>query len=340
MADMPLDGYRDCSKCGVGKPPEAYSKDKKSPTGRLPYCRPCRKAARRSSDLAARPEVNRIRRAKYLAARGGNIRRIENRKTYDPSRQWQCSDCGASKAATTENFRLHRHKCRLCERDGMRQRIKDDPEHQQKLRAARRGRYLWEPTWLDRLAHKTCPKCKIELPANPAWFRLDDRRPAGLYSWCRCCEARHYDDNRAKRIAGQRKYLERRKKEAPEEIRQARLAWQRANRERKRSNERRWREQNLDKARAQGVASSGKRRAAQVEANGSFTPSDIDTMRQGQKGRCWYCSKVLKKFHVDHRIPLSRGGSNSPDNLVLACPPCNWSKGAKMPWELEVPRLL
>jgi uncharacterized protein (DUF433 family) len=53
-----------------------------------------------------------------------------------------------------------------------------------------------------------------------------------------------------------------------------------------------------------------------------------------QKGRCYYCGKkIVGTFHVDHAIPLSRGGSNAPENLVAACIKCNLQKGAKLPHE-------
>jgi 5-methylcytosine-specific restriction endonuclease McrA len=32
-------------------------------------------------------------------------------------------------------------------------------------------------------------------------------------------------------------------------------------------------------------------------------------------------------------VPLSRGGSNGPENIVIACPTCNLAKKDKMPHE-------
>jgi 5-methylcytosine-specific restriction endonuclease McrA len=32
-------------------------------------------------------------------------------------------------------------------------------------------------------------------------------------------------------------------------------------------------------------------------------------------------------------IPLDRGGSNGPENIVIACPECNHSKHNKLPHE-------
>ncbi len=46
---------------------------------------------------------------------------------------------------------------------------------------------------------------------------------------------------------------------------------------------------------------------------------------------CRYCDTQLTDAtaHVDHIHPVSRLGTNDPDNLCLACQPCNLSKGAK-----------
>jgi hypothetical protein len=50
-------------------------------------------------------------------------------------------------------------------------------------------------------------------------------------------------------------------------------------------------------------------------------------------GICQYCSAavLVSDFHCDHVVPVTQGGSNDPDNLVCACPPCNLSKAAKTP---------
>jgi HNH endonuclease len=45
--------------------------------------------------------------------------------------------------------------------------------------------------------------------------------------------------------------------------------------------------------------------------------------------RCQYCSST-RRLHVDHKIPLIRGGSNGFGNLVTSCGPCNQSKGPKL----------
>lgn len=48
---------------------------------------------------------------------------------------------------------------------------------------------------------------------------------------------------------------------------------------------------------------------------------------------CFWCGAVVtfEESTVDHRIPLSRGGSNRSDNLVLACKTCNHARGNDLP---------
>lgn len=49
--------------------------------------------------------------------------------------------------------------------------------------------------------------------------------------------------------------------------------------------------------------------------------------------KCYLCRNRIPigKRHVDHIIPLSKGGSHSPENLAIACAFCNVSKGNKPP---------
>lgn len=76
------------------------------------------------------------------------------------------------------------------------------------------------------------------------------------------------------------------------------------------------------------------RRAKAQSSLGRHTSKGIRLLLSSQKGLCWYCGKhVGNKYHVDHRIPLARGGSNEPENLCITCPACNLSKGAKLPHE-------
>lgn len=50
---------------------------------------------------------------------------------------------------------------------------------------------------------------------------------------------------------------------------------------------------------------------------------------------CTYCGVKLSTYTatLDHVIPLSRGGSDDPINLVWCCKKCNHSKGNRLPYE-------
>lgn len=88
------------------------------------------------------------------------------------------------------------------------------------------------------------------------------------------------------------------------------------------------------KVRARGYAQ--KQRAKRRNATGSFTAADIEAIRKAQGNRCYLCGKKLKKYHIDHFIPIAKGGTNDPGNLRLACPKCNQTKSAKHPFELGI----
>lgn len=56
-----------------------------------------------------------------------------------------------------------------------------------------------------------------------------------------------------------------------------------------------------------------------------------------QEGRCAYCDVHLTdEFHVDHRLPIARGGTDDPANLCCACQRCNLAKHTKTPEEFLV----
>lgn len=89
-----------------------------------------------------------------------------------------------------------------------------------------------------------------------------------------------------------------------------------------------WQQANPDIMRAGTI----RRRARQAGAEGSHTAADVAALLAAQRGGCGYCGVSIRKgYEVDHIIPLSKGGSNWPRNLILACAPCNRRKGASDP---------
>lgn len=87
------------------------------------------------------------------------------------------------------------------------------------------------------------------------------------------------------------------------------------------------------------AAAQAKRRCAV----GVFSKSDVVKKLEQQKFKCVACNTNIKKtYHVDHIVPLARGGTNWPSNIQCLCPQCNLSKNAKDPikWAQENGRLL
>ncbi len=73
-------------------------------------------------------------------------------------------------------------------------------------------------------------------------------------------------------------------------------------------------------------AATYKRRALTRGEESSFTAQDLRNLMREQDGKCFYCKKKLKQHHVEHKIPISRGGTHSKDNICLSCPRCNLTK--------------
>lgn len=96
---------------------------------------------------------------------------------------------------------------------------------------------------------------------------------------------------------------------------------------RNRQRVREWQQQNPDAVNANVQT----RRARERGAVGVYSSADIASLLSGQCACCCYCDGDISggKHTVEHLQPLSRGGSNWPSNLALACSSCNACKGAK-----------
>lgn len=213
---------------------------------------------------------------------------------------------------------------------------------------------------------KICTQCGRELLANLDYFRPEKRGRFGLYSQCRTCEnekrrkyhkeisaaiakrqkeyhKKYYIDNVEKIRARARKWHH----DHLEHVHKKNRSWRKNNHERKneinriyaknnreklRQKLQRWR--NTERGRILTALYARNRRATIKFSEIRHTFEDIQKQYQSQKGLCWWCSCFVGNiYHVDHIVPLSRGGSNGPENIVIACPTCNVRKNSKLPFE-------
>ena len=119
--------------------------------------------------------------------------------------------------------------------------------------------------------------------------------------------------------------------------------WRAANREKylkmQRERDRRWRAANPGKyleVRRQRRAANpekhrqqNKKRRARKKGNGIFTVTqrDLRQLLNRQQGHCAWCD-ISENLHLDHIIPIARGGTHGIGNFQYLCQNHNLSKGA------------
>lgn len=58
----------------------------------------------------------------------------------------------------------------------------------------------------------------------------------------------------------------------------------------------------------------------------------IPAIGNAQRWRCAICrTEIRKGYHVDHIMPIARGGKHEKSNIQLLCPPCNLRKSDRDP---------
>lgn len=70
-------------------------------------------------------------------------------------------------------------------------------------------------------------------------------------------------------------------------------------------------------------------RAKKAGAEGSHTAADLEKMKKDQGGVCNTCKKPPEKWHADHIVALSKGGSDWIENIQMLCLSCNVKKSNK-----------
>lgn len=142
---------------------------------------------------------------------------------------------------------------------------------------------------------------------------------------------RYREANREKVSARCKAYLEANR----EKISAQRKAYYQANREKIAAQGKAYREAKREKIAAQGKAyrEANRERIRAKQALRKFRKTTvINYLLVSQRGRCAVCkSDVIEKHHLDHIVPVAKGGNNERSNFQLLCPACNGSKSDKDP---------
>ncbi len=194
---------------------------------------------------------------------------------------------------------------------------------------------------------KRCTGCGQDLPRTPEYFHAHRSQSDGFRSQCKTCRQekpwrppdQHSRDNinerqrayRLRRIEIAREYQHR--YEASDRGRETHSAYRASHSEAIRERQRRY--YASDHGRERFRSARRRRRARKHNALGTHTPEDIQAQYERQKGRCYYCNVQVQwgQHHIEHVVPLSRGGADDMSNIVIACKPCNLKKHNKLPHE-------
>jgi 5-methylcytosine-specific restriction endonuclease McrA len=183
---------------------------------------------------------------------------------------------------------------------------------------------------------KKCAECESILSATAEQFFCDKGTRDGFVAKCKRCKSGQFKEwleegDNKERVYAENAERNRERYANDKQWREDRLAyfdWYRAvNRDKIRSYQREYKQRPDVKLRERIHAHTRRELIRQSEE--SFTAEDVMQHMEDQGGLCFYCLKPLDEWTIDHKLPISRFGSNSSNNICIACPNCNYRKGAK-----------
>ncbi|WP_079134547.1 HNH endonuclease [Streptomyces sp. EN16] len=163
---------------------------------------------------------------------------------------------------------------------------------------------------------RTCTQCGETKPLDS--FGRHKRGPQGLRTRCKPCHAAQsrevYAANLEAGRAVRAAYAAAHKSEKAVYDQEYRVR----NADRLQGQRAAWRAANSDKR----AASQRKRRA--LKAGAGHEPYTLADVLEACDYRCAYCGGPAE--HLDHIVPLTRGGVDAAGNVTGACEPCNLAK--------------
>lgn len=197
---------------------------------------------------------------------------------------------------------------------------------------------------------KACQQC--EETKSIECFCLNRRNADGRNNRCKTCvnemsRKRHKERVINDPVYRTKKYEQSKtyRTENPEKSKESSDKWRQANLDRVKNNHKKWRARNsrTEYMREWSRANRDKRDAAynkwRAAKKGSSTTETIikQNVWDRDKGMCGICGDPadFSNWHLDHIIPLSRGGTHTLENVQVSHVYCNLSKGNKLPEEMD-----
>lgn len=155
--------------------------------------------------------------------------------------------------------------------------------------------------------NRVCVKCNVEKQITD--FIKDKSRSSGYHPYCRSCQNEYKSRN---------KTLNTRRA----------TDWNKNNPDRRKEICKNWNNRNYELTR---YYKAKRRKRVKNLSDGTLTPKSLKNL---PKDFCGICGNILdwsdkSKIHLDHIVPLSKGGSHSITNVQWSHAKCNLSKGSK-----------
>lgn len=217
-----------------------------------------------------------------------------------------CKVCGEEKELNKNNFYLSKgyflHSCKCCIRKKNRNKIKEDRK---------------EPKLKEIYNERSKKWRENKINQNPNfWSDEYNKNPEAAKS-----KSKKYRQNNKEKISQSNKKKYNKNKNRYLSISKK---WKDNNRERYKEKHREWLKNNKDIVKLYNQKRRALKRKAVIQ---SFTLEQLNQRMSVFGFNCAYCNGKFE--HVDHVIPLSKGGKHCLANLRPACKFCNLSKGNK-----------
>lgn len=195
---------------------------------------------------------------------------------------------------------------------------------------------------------KVCSICGVEKSLND--YNKNKGKKFGVDSRCKVCkkeqakaphrieyQKQYYKENKRKIID---RSTERNKEKRELVNLQERIRYSKRTQEQKEKRNayrRQWRKDNPEKVRGIKQRRRAREKETQVENFTNEELLDFWNKNEINYKECFYCEKEMpdKVEHIDHYVPLAKGGTHTKNNLRPSCARCNTMKSILLPETFE-----